>query len=138
MGEFEVLEHTADVGLVVRGRTLRDLFETAAEGMFAFLVDPTTVENRAWRMRRVDAEDVAGLLVAWLNDLLLLLNAEAFVPKVFVVDEISPTRVRATVHGEPVDPGRHRFRLDVKAATYHGLEVRETPEGWTAKVIFDV
>lgn len=138
MGEFEVIEHTADVGIVVRAATLRDLFETAAEGMLSFLIDPLTVENRAWRERRVEADDREGLLVAWLNDLLVLLAAEAFVPKVFVVDEVGERRLRATVHGEPVDPARHRFRLDVKAATYHTLEVRPDEHGWIGRIIFDV
>lgn len=138
MGAYEVIDHTADVGIVVRASTLPELFETAAEGMCAFLIDPLTVENRAWRERRVEADDLAGLLVAWLNDLLVLLSAEEFVPKVFVVDEVGEHRLRATVHGEPVDPARHHFRLDVKAATYHALDVRREEHGWTARIIFDV
>ncbi len=138
MGIFETLEHTADVGIAVRASTLPELFETAAEGMFSFLIDPTLVENRAWRERQVDADDLEGLLVAWLNDLLVLLSAGEFVPKVFVVDEVTERRLRATVHGEPVDPSRHHFRLDIKAATYHMLEITEGPTGWSARMIFDV
>ena len=138
MGAFEVTDHTADVGIVVRAATLPNLFETAAEGMFSFLIDPLTVETRAWRERRVDADDREGLLVAWLNDLLVLLSAEEFVPKAFVVDEVNERRMRATVHGEPVDPARHHFRLDVKAATYHQLVVRREGDGWWASIIFDV
>jgi SHS2 domain-containing protein len=65
-------------------------------------------------------------------------SAESFVPKVFVMDEVSESRLRATIHGEPVDPTRHRFRLDVKAATYHQLEVVHDDCGWRARVIFDV
>jgi SHS2 domain-containing protein len=138
MGEFEVIEHTADVGITVRARTLADLFETAAEGMFSFLIDPASVDNRAWREREVEADDLEGLLVAWLNDLLLMLSADEFVPKVFVVDEVTERRLRATVHGEPVDRARHHFRLDIKAATYHMLEITETDGGSSATIIFDV
>jgi protein archease len=138
MRGFEVIDHTADVGILARAPTLRELFEVAAEAMFSFLIDPATVENRAWRERTVEAGDREGLLVAWLNDLLLLLNAEGFVPKVFVVDELSDRRLRATVHGEPIDSARHHFRLDVKAATYHALEITQTDDGWSARVIFDV
>jgi SHS2 domain-containing protein len=138
MGTFETIEHTADVGIVAYGATLPELFETVAEGMFSFIVDAATVESRAWMERRVEADDLEGLLVAWLNDLITMLHAEEFVPKVFVVDEISEDRLRATVHGEPVDPSRHRFRLDVKAATYHMLDIRESAGGWSARVIFDV
>ncbi len=138
MRGFEVVDHTADVGIVARAPTLPELFEVAAEGMFSFLIDPAMVENRAWHGRTVEAGDREGLLVAWLNDLLVLLNGDEFVPKVFVVDELEEHRLRATVHGEPVDPTRHHFRLDVKAATYHALRIAQADGGWTARVIFDV
>jgi SHS2 domain-containing protein len=136
--EFEVIEHTADVGIAVRASTLPQLFQVAAEGMFSFVIDPASVENRAWVIRKVEADDLEGLLTAWLNDLLVVLNADGFLPKVFVVDEVNEHRLRATIHGEPVDPTRHRFRLDVKAATYHMLKVERTDSGWSARVIFDV
>lgn len=138
MDEFEVIEHTADVGIAVRASTLPQLFQVAAEGMFSFVIDPASVENRAWVIRKVEADDLEGLLTAWLNDLLVVLNADGFLPKVFVVDEVNEHRLRATIHGEPVDPTRHRFRLDVKAATYHMLKVERTDSGWSARVIFDV
>jgi SHS2 domain-containing protein len=138
MGRVETIDHTADVGIVARAATLPELFETAAEGMIGFIVEAESVESRVWVERRVEADDVEGLLVAWLNDLLSLLAADGFVPKVFVVDEVNEKRLRATVHGEPVDPSRHRFRLDVKAATYHMLEIRQADGEWRARVIFDV
>ena len=138
MGTFESIEHTADIGIAVRATTLPDLFETAAEGMFSFLIDPMQVEIRAWRERRVEADDVEGLLVAWLNDLLVLLSAGEFVPKAFVVDEVTDRRLRGTVHGEPVDPAKHHFKLDIKAATYHMLSVSQADDGWSARIIFDV
>jgi len=138
VGTFESIEHTADIGIAVRAATLGDLFETAAEGMFSFLIDPMQIENRAWRERRVEADDREGLLVAWLNDLLVLLAAEEFVPKIFVVDEVTDRRLHGTVHGEPVDPTKHHFKLDIKAATYHMLSVNQTDDGWSARIIFDV
>ncbi|MDQ7819166.1 MAG: archease [Armatimonadota bacterium] len=134
---FEVIEHTADVGIVARGRTLEDLFAHAAEGMFHFLIAPGTVRLQESRRVIVEAEDLPGLLVAWLNELLVLLNGHGFVPGSFEVREVSPERLEADVRGEPVDPHRHRFRLDVKAATYHQLEVRRNDQ-WQARVIFDV
>ena len=134
---FEVIEHTADVGIVARGRTLEELFAHAAEGMFHFLISADTVRPDQRRRVAVEAEDLPGLLVAWLNELLVLLNAEGFVPRAFEVRDVSGGRLEADVWGEPVDPRRHRFRLDVKAATYHQLEVRR--DGlWQARVIFDV
>lgn len=137
MGQFEAIEHTADVGVVVKAATVTELFETAAEAMFSFIIDPHSVESRAWVERTVEADDLEGLLVAWLNDLLVVLNVEEFVPRVFVIDHLGEGRLRSTLHGEPLEPARHPFRKDVKAATHHMLKV-EQDDGWSARIIFDV
>jgi SHS2 domain-containing protein len=134
---FESIEHTADVGIVARGDTVEDVFAAAADGMLSFIIDRNDVRTAETRRRIVEADDREGLLVAWLNDLILLLNADGFVPADVRVLECTDTRLVAEVQGEPVDPARHRFRLDVKAATYHQLEVSR-PNGWRARVILDV
>ena len=134
---FEVIEHTADVGIIAYGRSLEELFANAAVGMMSFLIDVTSVRLLQQRTLTADADDREGLLIAWLNELLVLLNADGFVPGRLTVRDLTGTQLRADVAGEPVDPARHRFHLDVKAATYHGLEIKH--DGlWQARVIFDV
>lgn len=134
---FEVIEHTADVGIIAHGRTLAEVFANAARGMMSFLIAPEAVRPAAARRVTVDADDQEGLLVAWLNELLVLLNGDGFVPGVFPIERLTDRRLEAEVLGEPVDPERHRFKLDVKAATYHQLEIRRN-EHWHARIIFDV
>ncbi|HEU4798307.1 MAG TPA: archease [bacterium] len=134
---FEVIEHTADVGIIARGATLPEVFANAAAGMMSFIIQPALVRPRETRRAVVEAEDRDALLVAWLNELLVLLNGDGFIPRKFRIVELSDTRLEADVLGEPVDPQRHKFRLDVKAATYHQLEISRN-DGWHAKVIFDV
>ncbi len=134
---FEVIEHTADVGIIAYGRSLEELFANAAIGMMSFLIDLASVRLVQQRTVTADADDREGLLIAWLNELLVLLNADGFVPGRFTVRDLTDTQLRAEVAGEPVDPTRHRFHLDVKAATYHSLEIKQ--DGlWQARVIFDV
>jgi len=134
---FEVIDHTADVGIVARGRDLAELFASAARGMFSLIIPAGGVEPREHRPVVVEADDIEGLLVAWLNELLVILNGDAYLPADFLVEEIAETRLSAILPGEPVDPRRHAFRLDVKAATYHMLEINRN-DIWSARVIFDV
>jgi protein archease len=137
MQPFEVIEHTADVGIIAYGRSLEELFANAAVGMMSFLIDLASVRLIQQRTVTADADNREVLLIAWLNELLVLLNADGFVPGRFEVRDLTPTHLRADVAGEPVDPTRHRFHLDVKAATYHSLEIKQ--DGlWQARVIFDV
>lgn len=135
---FEVIEHTADVGIIAYGRTLEELFANAAVGMMSFLIDAASVRQAQERPLDAAADDREGLLVAWLNEVLILLNADGFVPARFAVQDLTDTRVRAAVAGEPVDPERHHFHLDVKAATYHRLEIKREAGLWQARIIFDV
>lgn len=137
MQPFEVIEHTADVGIIAYGRSLEELFANAAVGMMSFLIDLASVRLIQQRTVTADADNREVLLIAWLNELLVLLNADGFVPGRFAVRDLTDTRLRTDVAGEPVDPTRHRFHLDVKAATYHSLEIKQ--DGlWQARVIFDV
>lgn len=137
MERFEVIEHTADVGIIAYGRSLEELFENAAAGMMHFLINNETVRKAEQRNLVAEADDRDGLLISWLNDLLVVLNADGFIPAAFDIRELGDTRLSAEIAGEPVDPKRHRFRLDVKAATYHALEIGKN-EYWHARIIFDV
>lgn len=134
---FEVIEHTADVGIVARGRSLEELFANAAAGMLHFLIDPRSVRAAEQRRVAVEADDLEGLLIAWLNELLVLLNGDGFIPASFDIREVTDRGLAAEVQGERVDPSRHRFRLDVKAATYHQLRIARN-DVWHARIIFDV
>ena len=144
MGTFDVFDHTADIGLRVRGRDLPDLLETAARATFAQMFDdgPRRVEV-VDDVRAVPEGDLAGqateLLVVWLQELLYRFETGRLVPLEFDFEACTPREVRARVGFGRFDPGRHTGRLEVKAVTYHELDVREEPGGtWSARFILDV
>lgn len=135
---FEVLEHTADVGIVAHGASLPELFANAAAGMFALMADLRDVRPREERHIEVEARDSEGLLVRWLTELLYYLDAEEMLFSRFEVEEASETRLRARALGERIDPGRHRLHFGVKAVTRHMLEVAAEDGGYRAQVLFDI
>ncbi|MCH7485246.1 MAG: archease, partial [Chloroflexi bacterium] len=73
---FELIEHTADAGIVAHGATLAELFQNAAAGMFSLMVAPETVLSDVRREITVEARNVEGLLVSWLVELLFYVDAE--------------------------------------------------------------
>ncbi len=135
---FEILEHTADAGIVAHGGSLEETFANAAAGMFALLADPDGV--RPLEERRIDVEgrDHEGLLVRWLTELLYYLDAEEMLFSRFVVEEIGGRRLRARAWGERIDRERHRLHFGVKAVTRHMLEVGPEDGGYRAQVLFDI
>jgi SHS2 domain-containing protein len=135
---FEILEHTADAGIVAHGGSLAELFANAAAGMFALMVNLEGVRRAEGREVDIEARDREGLLVRWLTELLYYLDAEEMVFSRFDVGEISDTRLRALIHGERIDRERHQLHFGVKAVTRHMLEVAPEDGGFRAQVLFDI
>ncbi|MFH1140826.1 MAG: archease [Chloroflexota bacterium] len=122
---FEVMDHTADVGIRATGDTLADAFANAARGMFSIITDLDTVQPSESRQVTVTAPDMDALLVNWLNELIYLFEVDGLLLVDFAIHSLSDTRLTANCAGERVDPERHPIKTGVKAATYHGLEVRQ-------------
>ena len=76
MKRFELIEHTADLGLAAYGRSLKEAFANAAYGMFSVIVELNAVEERVSRKVEVDSDDVESLLFEWLNSLLYYVDVE--------------------------------------------------------------
>jgi len=135
---YRVAATTADSGLFAWGAGREELFANAAAGLSSLMVDPRRL--RAGEEREVSAEglDLPALLVAWLNEWVFLFDTEGFLGRDFEVRELSDTRVRGVGRGERYDPARHRFRDQVKAVTYHRLEVREEGGRLRARVVVDL
>jgi len=136
--KFEVIEHTADTGVVAYGADLKEAFANAACAMFSLMADLDRVEERVCRQIEVEAEDQESLVVSWLNELLYLLDVDRMVFKRFEVSELGHTRLKASAYGERLDAERHRVRSGIKAATYHMLRVAEEDGRYSIRVIFDV
>ena len=137
MKRFDVVEHTADTGIVAYGSDMPEAFANAAYGMFSLMADLRQVREETSRYVEAEAGDRESLVVSWLNELLYIFDVERIIFRRFDVLEITNTRLKADAYGEKVDPSRHKLRGGVKAATYHTLKVAERRERYSIRVIFD-
>jgi SHS2 domain-containing protein len=138
LGQFELLEHTADVGIIATGDSLAEALSWAAKGMFSVIADLDDVAPQESREVSVSSPDLEALAVDWLNELLYRYEAEGFLPRDFLVSvDETGTKLEAQCLGEPFDPERHHILTSVKAATYHELRVTHNRE-WRIRVILDV
>jgi len=134
----EVFEHTADLGLRVRAADLDALFTEAAQALFeAIVTDLATVQPLKRMDITIEGDDREYLLFDWLKELLYHFDAEHLLLGKFDV-HVEGNRLTATAWGEPLDRARHQLEHEVKAITYHGLRVEQTPDGWLAEVIVDI
>jgi SHS2 domain-containing protein len=100
MPDFEILEHTADAGIVAHGATLAEAFAHTAEGMYALMVDLDGVREAEARETAASGQDLPRLLANWLLELLFLTETEAVFHRFGCVD--AAMRLRATAHGRPI------------------------------------
>lgn len=132
------LDHTADEGIVVRASDPAELYARAAWGLFSIITDLETVRPSETRAVAVEATDRHSLMVRWLSELNFLHQCRQCLLCTFDVEHWEERRMSATVAGEPIESGRHPVHKEVKAVTYHLLEVTQDGDGWRATVLFDV
>ena len=135
---YLILDHPADLGIEARGNTLAEAFEQAARGLISVAVDPESVRPVESRLVKIEAGDHQQLLVRWLTEVLYLYDGLKFVPREFKIGRLSPHFLEAQVRGEPFHHLRHTVRLDVKAITYHQLEIRWRGSGHWLQVFLDI
>lgn len=131
---FREIEHTADWALEVWAPTLEALFVDAARGMFHLA--GAAPGGPPVEPRRLDltAGDQEALLVAWLQELLYLSEAEGLVFDGFRINVLTDTRLQGEARGRPAA----RAGRPIKAVTYHNLSIRRVDEDYRVAIVFDV
>ena len=138
MKRYETFDHTADIGVRVFGRTVEEVFAHAAYALFDQMTDLRKVGGGAVQEISVEGADREDLLIRWLGELLFLSQSRGFLFKEFSILHLESNFLRAIARGEIFDPSRHRLETEIKAVTYHQVEVKQKDKGWEAKVIFDI
>jgi SHS2 domain-containing protein len=135
---FEILEHTADIGIRATAPTLEDLFAAAAMALQTIAIECAAARPGTLYPMAASGEDLESLLVNWLNEVVYFIDGRRVVLSRFDVKSVTDTEVIAEAWGEPQDPARHPMQLVVKAATYHQLKIARQEAGWTADVYLDI
>jgi len=135
---YDVLDHTADLGLIIHGRDVRDLFSHAAAALFDTIVDLDTVTVRTTCTIAVTGDDLTDLFINFLRELLYLFHGHGFMVKRVDIHAMNETRLEGEASGETFDERVHTVHREIKAVTYHMAEATGGAGGWTARVILDV
>ncbi len=138
MKRFEILNHTADIGIIVYGKDLKSLFENAGKAFFHLIIDLRKVKLREERKISIEGESLDRLIVDWLSELLYLHDVENLLFKEFKVESIGEGGLKAIAKGEPFQEGVHAIKTEVKAVTYHQIQVQQENGDWRARVILDL
>jgi SHS2 domain-containing protein len=135
---FEMLDHTADIGIIAYGADVKELFSNAALALFSLITELESIEEKLRLNLQVRSADRDSLLVEWLNELIYVFDAKHVLVNRCDIESLTYTQLKATCHGENLDPMKHKIKRGIKAATYHMLKLDENGDGYRAQVILDV
>lgn len=128
---WTLIDHTGDIGIDVRSPSLEGLFADSARAMFEILAKiPADAKGEA---ETIETGADADALRDFLGELLYRFSVER---KMYV--GFTPRSGRVEAAWEPYDAARHPLGTELKAVTWHQLEVTRENDGWRARVIFDV
>jgi SHS2 domain-containing protein len=135
---WEHFEHKADIGIRGYGATPPAAFAQCALALTAVSTDPAQVAPRVPVSIACAAPELDALLLDWLGALLLEMDRRKMLFSRYEI-QIAEGKLTATAWGETVEPARHQPAVEVKAATYHALAVRQLADGsWLAQCVVDV
>lgn len=142
MNPFEIIDHTADVGIKVWGPTLTELFENAAKGMFHIIscgkwpCGGERIKRKAELRNNTDV--LEELLVIWLSEILYIFNKEKICLDNFKITGLNNAKLSAEIEGSSMDLYQSNNYTEIKAVTFHNLKIDEDVNGFSCVIIFDV
>lgn len=142
MKPYEVINHTADVGIKAWGATLTELFENSAKGMFSVIAKEGRKAQGPKIEKRIDisknTESFEEILVSWLSELLYIFNMEKIYFEDFKIASLNNNRIAADTKGVSLDLYQSDLYTEIKAVTFHNLKIEEDVDGFSCTIIFDV
>ena len=138
---YRFIDHTADVAADLTGRTLGDLFFSAAQALTDTITELSAVRPAVTQSVTLDSDALDDLLVDWLNELLYRFEVQNMLvsdASVTLRDDRGRWHLAATIAGDAFDPAKHPARVLVKSATYPGLHIVHEQGTWRARIVFDI
>jgi SHS2 domain-containing protein len=141
MKNYELIEHTADIGIRLKAKNLKELFKNTASAMFEVMAEKKSeVKSQKSEVKKIKikqkAQDLEELFVNWLNELLSLSSAKGLIFSDFKINKLDKNNLEAEAFGEDIK--NYKVNTEIKAATYHALKIEDKDDFWQAEVIFDV
>jgi len=135
---YQIVDHTADLGIIVKGVDEKDVFIQAAYAMTDLMVEGDISKKTVMKDVSLQGEDFPDLMVRWLGEILYLFDGENLIVNSIEIKSISPIQLKSTLTLSSFELEHHQVKREIKAVTYHQISVDKTKDGWQARIIFDI
>jgi SHS2 domain-containing protein len=137
---YRFLDHMTDAYIEAECNTLEEAFENAAKGLVDTMVDINSIEGKKQVKINASGYDLEELLYNWLEEVLLKLIVDRMALKEFKVkiDKKEDYILEAEAYGEELDIDKHNYKVEIKAVTYHLMEVKEEDGKYKVRFLLDL
>lgn len=134
------MDHMTDAVIEAYGTTLDEAFEFAAKGLTDTMIDLQTVKPEIEVDISASGHDEYSLLFDWLDKVMLLIVADGMVMSEFQakISRNGGYKLDGHARGEKLDLARHKYKVEIKAVTYHEMQVKEEPNRATVRFLLDL
>jgi SHS2 domain-containing protein len=135
---YEAIDHTADFGIRVFGDNPIDLFQNSAMALMDQVVETANHPPQKEIRLSIKGNDWPDLMVNWLREILYLWSGKALLTRSVQIQSITEKSLSSRVGVDLFSPQRHTLISEIKAVTYHQIQVLDRGGLWEATVIFDI
>lgn len=140
-GNFEFVDHTADIAVSLKGSTLEELFKAGADSWLASVTDETNLEADDDQEIDISASSIEELLVTFLNELNYYLISRRWlyvsIQSIKIINDEEGCELSAELNGTKVNDEIH-IKQEVKSVTYHQVEIKKKDDTYSTLVVFDI
>lgn len=124
---YKSLEHATDAIFEVTAPNLEEAFVIAAKSVIETILDVNAIEEKEEKALIVSGKDLSYLLYNWLEEIIILTITDGFAAKrvALNIEKNSEYRILARFWGEKIDIKKHHFKVEIKAPTFHEMEIRQ-------------
>jgi SHS2 domain-containing protein len=140
-GGYRFLDHMTDAIIEAYGTTLEEAFENAAKALCDTMIELKTVKPKREIKFSIKGNDLYSLLFDWLDKVMLLLVADGIAMSQFFVEIKQHNNgylLEGAARGEPLELDRHRYKVEIKAVTYHEMEIKQDKGIITLRFLLDL
>lgn len=131
---YEILEHTADLRIKVKGEDLKKLFRSSLEAMADIMSPNKEKKTSSGKKISISAPDRTALLIDFLNEVLTNANIEKKVYSDVTFNKLTDNKLEAEIHGVSAE----KFKEDIKAVTFHEADIQKNKGFLETNIVFDI
>ncbi len=141
-GTYRFIDHTADIAVEVSAESYNDLFAASALAWKDSVVDNFSSDNQGEKEIEINDKSLEELLVNFLSELnyLLLVKRWIFsgVKEISVGKNKDQYTAKIKITGEPVDESKHELKIEIKAVTFHQMDIKYDDGKYKTRIVFDI